>query len=324
MIKNTKNILLLSAGRRVELVQTFASAIRDRGIGAKMLATDFCPELSAACQVVDTPLKAPRVTDSSYIDFLIAACRSHNIGLVVPTIDTELILLAQHRESFAADGVDIIISDESLVRDCRDKRLTASLFGKLDISTPRIYERSAIEFPCFAKPFDGSCSIGASIVRSPSNITEAMLLDDKLMFMEFVDESHIEFTVDAYYDLHGELICFVPRQRIEVRGGEVSKGVTRRGFVYDYLLPRLRALKGARGCITLQLFVNPETQRCAALEINPRFGGGYPLSYSAGANYPGWLIDEYMLGKKLPFFDGWETDLLMLRYDAKVLVHDAV
>jgi carbamoyl-phosphate synthase large subunit len=59
----------------------------------------------------------------------------------------------------------------------------------------------------------------------------------------------------------------------------------------------------------------------AALEINPRFGGGFPLSYSAGANYPGWLIDEYILGKEVPFFDAWEDRLLMLRYDAKVLVH---
>lgn len=315
------NILLLSAGRRVELAQAFISEIKARGLHAKMLATDLKPELSAACQMVDVAVKAPRVNDPSYIDFLLSTCKAHKVGMVIPTIDTELLLLAQYRDIFAAEGVHLIISDEALVRDCRDKRLTARLFRNLGIDTPRIFDRSDIQFPCFAKPYDGSCSVGASVVHDVNMLSDAMLADEKMMFMELIDGSHTEFTVDAYYDQAGQLVCFVPRQRIEVRGGEISKGVTRRNQVYEYLLPKLRQIEGARGCITLQLFANFQTARFAALEINPRFGGGYPLSYSAGANYPGWLIDEYLLNRKIPFFDGWEADLLMLRYDAKELVH---
>ncbi len=151
-----------------------------------------------------------------------------------------------------------------------------------------------------------------------------MFDDEKMMFMEYIDPTHIEFTVDVYYDRMGQLKCAVPRQRIEVRGGEVSKGATRRHFVYEYLLPRLAKLRGARGCITVQVFANETIGRFAALEINPRFGGGYPLSYSAGANYPGWLIDEYLLGREIKFFDKWENNLLMLRYDAKVLVRENI
>lgn len=317
------NVLILSVGRRVELAQVFASEIKARGLRAKMVATDMKPELSAACHVVDVAVKSPHVNDPSYIDFLLSTCKAHKVGLVIPTIDTELLLLSQNRDAFAAEGVHLIISDEALVRDCRDKRLTAGLFNNLDIDTPRIFERTAIQFPCFSKPYDGSCSIGASVVQDVSMLSAAMLADEKMMFMELIDGSHTEFTVDAYYDQIGQLVCFVPRQRMEVRGGEISKGFTRRNHVYDYLLPKLARLDGARGCITLQLFANLQTGRFAALEINPRFGGGYPLSYSAGANYPGWLIDEYLLDKKIPFFDGWEANLLMLRYDAKVLVHAA-
>lgn len=307
----------------MELAQAFKSEISARGMNARLIATDMKPEISAACQVVDQSVKAPRVTDPSYIDFLLDTCKAQQVGLVVPTIDTELLLLSQHREAFAAEGVDLIISDESLVRDCRDKRLTAELFKRLGIHTPKIYGRSAIEFPCFAKPYDGSCSIGAAPVRTPEMLSDAMLADEKMMFMELIDSSHQEYTVDAYYDRQGRLRCFVPRLRIETRAGEVSKGVTLRNHVYDYLKDKLGDLKGARGCITLQLFSNAETGRFAALEINPRFGGGYPLSYSAGANYPGWLIDEYLLGKEVSFKDDWESDLMMLRYDAKVLVHGA-
>ena len=57
------------------------------------------------------------------------------------------------------------------------------------------------------------------------------------------------------------------------------------------------------------------------IEINPRFGGGYPLSYSAGANYPGWLIAEYLQGKQLSKFSSWQANLLMLRYDQQILIH---
>lgn len=317
------NILLLSAGRRVELAQAFKAEITSRGLTAKLLATEMRPDVSAACQVVDRAMKAPRVSDPSYIDFLLTTCKSEQVGLVIPTIDTELLLLAQHRDTFAAEGIHLIISDESLVRVCRDKRLTSDLFKSLGIDTPKIYDRTAIAFPCFAKPYDGSCSIGAAAVSTPDMLSDAMLADEKMMFMEMIDSTHQEYTVDAYYDRQGRLRCFVPRLRIETRAGEVSKGVTRRNHVFDYLKDKLPNLKGARGCITLQLFSNADTGRFAALEINARFGGGYPLSYSAGANYPGWLIDEYLLGKGAPFKDDWEADLMMLRYDAKVLVHGA-
>lgn len=318
-----KNILLLSAGRRVELAQAFTAEIITRGLDVKLLATEMRPELSAACQVVDRAVKAPRVTDASYIDFLFETCKAEKIGLVIPTIDTELLLLSQHRDAFAAEGIHLIISDEPLVRICRDKRLTSDLFKSLNIDTPKIYDRSAIEFPCFAKPYDGSCSIGAAAVHTPDMLSDAMLADDKMMFMEMIDNTHQEYTVDAYYDREGRLRCFVPRLRIETRAGEVSKGVTRRNHVFAYLKDKLPNLKGARGCITLQLFSNVDTLRFAALEINPRFGGGFPLSYSAGANYPGWLIDEYLLENEAIFKDDWEADLMMLRYDAKVLVHGA-
>jgi carbamoyl-phosphate synthase large subunit len=319
-----KNILLLSAGRRVELAQSFRQEMNAKSLNGKLYATEMKPDFSAACQVVDHSFKAPRVSDPAYIDFLLTTCMTSQVGLVVPTIDTELLLLAQNRERFAENGIHIVISDVDLVHVCRDKRLTANLFDQLGIDIPKIYPREKIQFPCFAKPYDGSCSIGAQAIREPKMLSDAVMADEKMMFMELIEDGFDEYTVDAYFDRSGALRCFVPRQRLETRAGEVSKGVTRKNHVYDYLLEKLTALKGARGCITLQLFNNVKTGRFAALEINPRFGGGYPLSYSAGAQYPGWLIDEYLLGRDVPFLDSWESNLMMLRYDAKVLVYGAV
>ena len=106
-----KNVLVLSAGRRVELVEAFKTELALRGLDWKVLATDMKPEFSAACQIADGWIKAPRVTDPSYISFLLDICKVEKISLVIPTIDTELQLLAQNRELFASFGIDLIVSD---------------------------------------------------------------------------------------------------------------------------------------------------------------------------------------------------------------------
>lgn len=315
------NVLILSCGRRVELVRAFKTELEARLPGARVLATDLKPETSAACHAADRAFIAPRVTDPGYHDFLMDLCMREGVGLVVPTIDTELLGLALNRERFAARGVELIISNEALVSACRDKRRTSALFKDVGIEVPRILERDALQFPCFVKPYDGSRSVGAKLLSDTESVTSAILNDAKMMFMEFIDSTHQEYTVDAYYDRHGTLKCLVPRERLEVRDGEVNKGVTRKNYVYHYLAEKLSKVQGARGCLTIQLFAKAESPRYAALEINPRFGGGFPLTYAAGGNYPGWLIDEYLLGKETQAFDEWEADLLMLRYDAKILVH---
>jgi carbamoyl-phosphate synthase large subunit len=235
------------------------------------------------------------------MDELLALCLEHKVGLVVPTIDTELLGLAEQRDRFAAEGIDLVISDEALVRVCRDKRLTAQLFNSVGIDVPKILDRQQLTFPCFAKPYDGSRSVGAAKLSQATDLSDGMRDDPKLMFMEFIDQTFDEYTVDAYYDRMGVLKCLVPRHRLEVRDGEINKGVTRKHHVYEYLIGKLGNIKGARGCLTVQLFAHLHEKRYAALEINPRFGGGFPLSFAAGANYPGWLIDEYLLQKEIAY-----------------------
>lgn len=323
MNRQGTNVLLLSAGRRVALLQAFQRELAARFPSSAVYATDLNPALSAACQVADKAFALPRVTAAGYVDRLLELCVAQRVGLVVPTIDTELLDLARARDRFAREGVQVVVSDEPLTRRCRDKRQAAALFEELRMAAPLVMAPDALCFPCFAKPYDGSRSVRAVKLATAADLTEAMRADPELMFTEYVDGSHDEYTVDAYFGRAGNLCCLVPRHRVEVRDGESSKGVTRRNHVYDYLLQRLGRIEGARGCLTLQLFAHPGRTHYVGVEINPRFGGGYPLSYAAGANYPGWLIDEYLLERDIPFFDGWEADLLMLRYDAQVLAHGA-
>jgi carbamoyl-phosphate synthase large subunit len=317
------HILITSAGRRVELVQAFKEQAARLAPQTHVHATDLEPGLSAACRMADASLASRRVTDPEYIEELLAYCLANGIKLVVPTIDTELAVLAAARSSFAKHGVMIVVSSSELVGMCRDKRLTGRLFKSFGIRYPEIYTLGALRFPCFVKPFDGSSSIGAQLVANASGLTDDIAGNPRMMYMEPIDRSYAEYTVDAYYDQSGALKCMVPRHRLQVRSGEVSKGVTRRGGLYRHLLERMMVVPGAVGCLTIQMFVNEEKGEYVGLEINPRFGGGFPLADAAGAAYTGWLIKEYLLGEKIGFYDAWTPDLMMLRYDAKVLVRNA-
>jgi carbamoyl-phosphate synthase large subunit len=125
----------------------------------------------------------------------------------------------------------------------------------------------------------------------------------------------MEFTADCFYDQKGMLKCAVPRLRIETRGGEISKGVTKNNELTEFIFEKLGFLEGARGVLTWQFFFGKKSKKIFGIELNPRFGGGFPLSYEAGANYPGWLIEEYLFGKRIKEFHSWQENLGMLRYD---------
>ena len=316
------NILILSAGRRVELAEAFREAMVSLNIRGKVMCTDLSPELSSACQVADGFFKVPRATDEAYIDNLLAICQSNSIKLVIPTIDSDLEKLSSAKGSFRKIDCHISVPEPAFVSACRDKRKTADLFQRLNIASPKIYDINSIVFPCFCKPYNGSSSIGAFVLNNETDLTDDILNNKNNMYMELISKDYVEVTVDCYFSKQNELKCLVPRERIETRSGEVSKGVTRKGVVYKYLLERLRKIPGVVGCVTVQVFYNKDTGDIKGLEINPRFGGGYPLSYAAGANYPLYLLKEYMSDESISFIDDWEADLLMLRYDAKVLSHE--
>jgi carbamoyl-phosphate synthase large subunit len=315
-----KNILITSAGRRVELVQIWQdSARRTLGSDAKVYASDLVPHLSAACQVADEHFSICRCIDPSYPSQLLEQCLDRKICLVIPTIDTELQPLAEARKTFEAAGVQIIVSDPELVRQCRDKRRTAALFASLSIPTPKILDPAHLTFPCFMKPVGGSCSQGIKKIPSAEYLAPIDTRNSNNIFQELVPSHWIEYTLDLYYSKSGDLLGCVPRQRLEVRGGEISKGITRKDKVLQSLKKYLARLKGARGVVTLQIFVDPSRDQVLGIEINPRFGGGYPMSHAAGVDYPGMLIREYLLGECFNYAEAWEANLVMLRHDTMVV-----
>lgn len=317
------NILITSAGQRVSLVRAFQKEIRKVDKEGKVFTVDLNPMLAPACHVSDGFKAICRVTDADYISKLLEICKNWEIKIIIPTIDTELIVLAENRELLLQNGIIPIISSEDFITKCRDKRIINEFFKENNIDIPQEVDKENVTFPLFIKPYDGSLSKDTFLIREASELTEYHFQNPKLMFMEYIDHDvYDEYTVDTYYDKNGELKCIVPRKRIFIRAGEVNKGVTSKNEIVNYVKDNLSKIEGAVGCLTMQFFFHPIEKRIIAIEINSRFGGGYPLSYLAGANYPEWIIKEYLFNEEIPYFEDWEDNLLMLRYDDEVLVHN--
>ena len=314
-----KNVLVLSAGRRVSLVRGFMDAVAQ--YNGCVYAADLKPELSSACQVADKNIVLPHCLAPEFIPQLMHVCAEKNIGLVVPTIDTELQVLSTSRSEFENVGTSVIVSDDEVIKLCRDKRKTAAFFERIGLETPELFDKNSIEFPVLVKPYDGSLSSGVVYVNDRNSLTSEILENEKNIYCQYIDpEHHDEFTVDMYFDRDAVLRCVVPRQRLEVRGGEVAKAMAVKNGLVEKLFDCFANIGGFRGCVNIQLFLQKQSSNCWAIEINPRFGGGYPLTRLTGANFEKWLLDEYLGGKRVDSFHDWQDRLIMLRYDDEVLV----
>lgn len=316
------NILITSAGKRVSLVNLFKKELTEVFPEAKVYTTDMNPELAPAGYVSDDCFQVPRVTDPSYLDLLIQLCAEHQIGLIIPTIDTELLLLAENKEKLQQNGIIAIVSSLDFVTACRDKRNSNALFQKLNIRIPEPRDKNHPVYPMFAKPYDGSLSKDLFVIRNEEELTPEIMNHPKLIFMEYIDKTQYkEYTVDLYYGKDNQLKCIVPRERIEIRAGEINKGRTRKNYLVQYLKERMGFIPGVVGCICIQLFYREEDQDVVAIEINPRFGGGYPMSYHAGANYPKYIVQEYLQNQSIEYFEDWKDNTLLLRYDTEIVVY---
>ncbi len=325
MIKDGLNILFTCIGRRVSLLNSFHRAARQLKIAASLFGTDTS-KLSSALQLCDKGFLVKPITHNSYIKQLLSIVKTNKVKLLVPTVDLDLKLLAQNRSKFSALDCLVLVSGPEVVEICQDKRKTYRFLVKNGFDTPRTlnvrsvlskqHQQEKLSWPCFLKPWDGYASRGNAVVKNRQELLFFSKRIPNVIFQEFVEG--IEYTCDVYVDFNMKVRCVVPRKRIETRAGEVSKGqIDKKPRIMSESARLVETLGAGPGIITLQLFLSPN-DKVKFIEINPRFGGGVPLSIKAGANFPKWILQELLGIKPNIRFDGFKDDLIMLRYDSEV------
>ena len=312
-------ILFTSIGRRVELVQAFRHAAGRLGIQLEIYGADIT-ESAPALTFCDHTVIVPKIKEPAYIPCLQKVCAEQHIDALVPTIYTDLLLLAQNMEKFGSTRV--IISKPEKIALCRDKRFTAEYFHSVGLKSPQpVNDWTKYDggYPAFIKPKDGSSSIFAYKVANEKELESFAEQVPDYIIQPFI--SGTEYTIDIFCDFDGNPIYITPRIRLAVRAGEVLKTkIVQDQKIIDEMKQLVRDYKPC-GQITVQMIRQESTGDDYYIEINPRFGGGAPLSIKAGADSAEALL-RLLNGEKLGFVDNAAEDgAIYSRFDQSVRVN---
>ncbi|WP_310423617.1 ATP-grasp domain-containing protein [Chamaesiphon sp. VAR_48_metabat_135_sub] len=304
------NILLSCAGCRNYLIDFFKTALAGHG---QVFVTDSNPD-AVSLQEADRGFIMPRANHPEYFDLLLDICKQNQIKLLISLNDLELPLLAKQRDLFLKIGTIPVIADPAAIDICFDKWKTFKFLTQHQIPAPKTYlsladARQAIAtgeltFPLVIKPRWGTASIGIEFPQDDEELELAYQLVKKRLSRTILadisasdrDRSVLiqeqiigkEYGLDVINNLDGKYIATLAKRKLSMRGGETDRAVT----VADPQLIDIGEKIGRNlqhiGNLDCDVFSG--AQGYCILEMNPRFGGGYPFSHIAGANLPAALI----------------------------------
>jgi carbamoyl-phosphate synthase large subunit len=284
------NVLFTSVGRRVELLRAFRSAMETLGIDGRLVAVDTDP-LAPALRVADLGYLVPRLDDPRYVPSLRDVCERQRISLVFPLIDPDIPVLSANRVVLESVGARVAVVDERAVAIVADKWCSNEFFRRIRLPAPASWlpgqiDPVAADYPLFIKPRRGSASQHAFEVRNERELR---------FFLEYVPDPIVqeylpgaEITSDVVCSPDGELLGIVSRRRIQVRAGEVLRGVTVHEPDIIDACAKIAAELPAAGPITVQCILKDGVAHFT--EINARLGGGVPLGIAAGVDAPRLLL----------------------------------
>ena len=317
----TLNVMFTSVGRRVELVNAFREAYAALGLSGNIVGTDI-DRLAPAYNLVDRPHLVPRTNTLQFMDSILDICRAEKVDLVFPLTDYDIPVLAAHKEQLREAGTTAVVVDPGPAAITGDKLETNRFFADLGLAVGRCWEperalAEEVGFPLFLKPRQGSASQHIHRINSPEELAFYLPRVPKPLLQEYL--SGYEVTNDVICSLRGEVLAVVSRRRIEVRWGEVQKGVT----VHDPVIQEgcLAVARGlaATGPITVQCIMVDGTPYFT--EVNARYGGGAPLGIAAGVNSPLWLLAEAAgMQVDIPPLGTYRQGLHMSRYDTTMFL----
>lgn len=302
------NILLTSAGRRSYLVRYFKEALIKAGCNGLVHAANSqpCPAFSQADRTVITPL----IYDREYIPFLLEYCKNNGITLLLPLFDVDIPVLAANRERFHSLGTRVVTGDPEGVAICNDKWKTHRFLAEAGVRVPYTWldDKLALEavkagraaWPLMVKPRWGMGSLSVYQAESKEELLvfkgkclkgiqnsylryEAQNQEDKCVLFQQALTGQ-EYGLDVINDLEGRHRAVIVKEKSSMRSGETDAAVTVENKELEKLGETLGRLLGHRGNLDVDVFCTGGTYY--VLEMNARFGGGYPFSHAAGVDLP--------------------------------------
>ena len=319
------NILLTSVGRRAYMVKYFKEVV---GLSGEVHAVNS-DDKTVAFQYADKATVCPLIYDKSYIPFLLNYCQENRIDAVISLFDMDLLMLAKNKKKFEKLGTRVIVSDEEIVGVCNDKWKSYEYLKENGFNVPKTYlsyndlltaiENKEISYPVIVKPRFGCGSIAVSKAYDKAELDfifqkashsinstylkyESAVTEDKVIFQECLNGQ--EYGADIINDLNGNYRNAIIKKKIAMRAGETDIAELVDNIGIKSVLEKLGKLTKHIANMDVDIFLVDGIPY--VLEMNCRFGGGYPFSHMGGCNLPlaivKWLngleVDDKLISAK--------------------------
>jgi carbamoyl-phosphate synthase large subunit len=308
-------VLFTCAGQRVDIVTAFRRA------GATTIAADV-NQLAPALFHADRRALVPRVTEAGYVDALRDLVDLHDVRLVVPLTDLDHVVLAEARERL--EPAVVLVPELETIRRCEDKYLAHLFFEEHGLGTPPTWLPDDLpgylDYPVLVKARSG---FGSRHIYRAHNAEE---LD---FFLRYTSQESMvqsmcrgeEFSIDVFCDLDGRCLAAIPRTMIESKGGESIKGMTIKDPELIEHGRRVAEALRIIGPANVQCFREPDGG-LQVTDVNPRFGGGFPLPTAAGSGYPELALALANGEQPRPRLYEFREGVVMTRYFSEVILED--
>lgn len=304
------NVLLTSVGRRAYMVKYFKNVLGSDG----QVHVCNSDDLTVAFHYADKSVVSPLIYDAQYIPFLLDYCKENKIDILLSLFDIDLLVLARNKEKFAAIGTRVIVSDDELIEICNDKWKTYLFLQENGFRVPKTYlsleevllalDRGELQYPVIVKPRFGCGSIAMSVAedemallyyfrRNTRTISHSYLkyesagVEEKILYQECLKGQ--EYGADIINDLEGNYQSTILKKKIAMRAGETDIAELVDEPVIAAETERLGKLTGHVANMDCDIFL--VDGKPYILEMNARFGGGYPFSHMGGCDLPQALVN---------------------------------
>ena len=312
MPKPKLTLLMLGGARRVSMAELLKRSGERLGYDIRIVSYELDVQVPIA--TVGKVVTGLRWSDPGVVDDILRVVIEYEAKIILPFVDGSISVAARCKERMP--DLFVPVSDPETASLMFDKILAAKAFREAEIPIPTTYKIIDAEMPVIAKPRFGSASRGIHIFN---DIDDLMHLKDisEYLLQEYIQEKK-EYTVDCYVAADGEILVTVPRERLEVMGGEVTRTVTTRLNELEKMSREIIEKFQLRGPVTLQFLYDIRRDRYLLMEVNPRLGGGVICSIYAGAPIPDYILSE-ALGIPVRPCDDWIDHTLMARYQKETI-----
>ncbi|WP_373516599.1 ATP-grasp domain-containing protein [Pricia sp.] len=335
-------ILFTCAGRRNYLIRYFKEIIGDSG---RTIAVDSNP-IAAALADADIALTVPTLNSSTYVPTLLRILEDYGVDLVIPLNDIELPIMSANKRKLEAYGAKVIISCPDLIDICADKWRTFIFFEDLKIPTAKSFLRiddvllaldeKRINFPIILKPRWGFGSVGIEEVETEEELRLAYRLllikmdknlmasmgwnasKNQIIFQEKINGE--EYGIDILNDFEGNYYGAFARKKLAMRAGETDKAISAIDSRFTEIAEKIGKATRHIGTMDCDFFVS--NGKVYFLEMNPRFGGGYPFSHSAGINIPAMYLEWLKGNIDVSGYNNYKSDQVFSKHDNIVRIGD--